>query len=81
MTEALISEHRLVIREFVDGSQTRIELTIEGDGVDALEDDEATLGYGVAATLFHLYSNGTVLEAMKDYLGYVPESVDIRLET
>lgn len=78
--DSLISEHRLVIREYADEFGTRITLSIEGDSEGMPDDAEITLGYGIAATMFHLYSDGTVVGAMKEFLGYVPENIRIVLE-
>lgn len=77
----LVSEHRLILREFATPDGTQIKLHIEGDGVDAPDTEVATLGYEVAATLFQLYANGTVLEAMANALGFNAEGIAIKLET
>lgn len=77
----LISEHYVAIREFAtpDGG-SRVEVTIEGDNEKSSDEAVAPMGYIAAASLFHLYANGTALKVMRDLFG-VNAEVAITMES
>jgi hypothetical protein len=66
-------EHTLTIRETNDERGHRVVLSIDGPGLSAPETEEASLSYAVAATLFHLYTNGAVLKEMQERFGIILE--------
>ena len=80
--EEFVEESRLVVREFrqPDG-KVRLEMEIEGDGLDQDPDEEVKTGFAVAATMFQMWNDGTVLARMRELMGFAPSNVEISLES
>lgn len=76
-----IEENRVVVREFVEDGKVRLEVYLDGAGVDADPNAPASVSMMVVAAMFSLYTDGTTLDRMRQMFGFQPGGVvEMKLE-